>query len=148
MPGREAELDRSQYGGSHPAHRTERDCVTKGYSHLQLAYEEQGTKLSPTHEQTGALGNGLGAMWWLGRSPFVHEFPRSTMQELASDTVLEQTTPQPPPRPRERSRDVLAVDVGGSAEQRRPLFGRKMILFPLADCNQRFGDVGDVPLAR
>lgn len=47
MPSREAEVDGCQYGGSDSPHRSERDGVTKADSHLRLAYEEQGTKLSP-----------------------------------------------------------------------------------------------------
>src|SRR5208282_551565 len=97
---------------------------------LRLAYEEQCTKLSPMRAQVCALGNGLGLMLRRGlRPPLVHQFPRSSMQKLASDTVLKETAPQPPLRPTERSRDILPVDLGGSAQQRWPCLRRKMILF-------------------
>src|SRR5436190_23775875 len=92
--------------------------IDQAYSHLRLDYEEQGTKLSPPLEQICALGNWLGVMLRRGlRPPFVHQLARSSTQELASDPVLEQAAPQPPQRPRERSRDILPVDFSGSAQQ-------------------------------
>ena len=129
MPSREAEVDGCRSGRSDFPHRAERDGVTKAYSHLRLACEEQGINCLPTREQICALGNRLGLMLWSGlRPPFVHQFARSSMEELASDTILEQAAPQPSPRSRERSRDILPVDSSGSAQQRRPCLGRKMIL--------------------